>query len=118
VRKKRLYTELYLSKLIGGTVKSIPGSVYDWQQFVPAQANRALAALGIRAGVVKGVSGHMKGAMFTFSFVGDSEQAKYVVQTFLEDTYGGTNIRFYANPVDSTECYACFDWNKRWINGA
>jgi len=94
-------------------MKTIVGSVYDWQEFIPVQCHRALQALGIQPGVMRGLQGRLKGAVFEFSFVGDAEQAKYVVETFLVDEYGAENIRFYKKPTDHTKCYACFDWNKR-----
>lgn len=98
-------------------MSTIRRSVYDWQEFVPVQAHHALEALGVRPGVVRGLQRNLKGAVFTFAFSGDREQAKYVVETFLQDEFGAENIRFYAKPADPSECYACFDWNRRKARG-
>lgn len=94
-------------------MQPIRGSVYDWQEFIPVACHNALVALGIQPGIMRGWQGHLKGAVFEFSFVGDAEQVKAVVQDFLHDEYGAENVRFYRKPTDSTKCYACFDWNRR-----
>lgn len=93
-------------------------TVYDWQEFIPVQCHRALEALGIQPGILKGWQGHLKGAVFEFSFTGDAEHVKATISDFLFDEYGAENIRFYAKPTDKTKCYACFDWNRRKYHGS
>lgn len=88
--------------------------VYDWRMGLDSQQVWALRALNIVPGEIRGMNGRLKGAMFTFSFHGDRERAKYVVYTFLEDHFGAKNIAFFANPNNPRDCYAQFDMNKRY----
>jgi len=87
--------------------------VYDWRMGLDQRCVWALRKLNVHPGEIHGQNGRLKGAIFTFSFVGDRERAKQVVETFLEDEYGGENVQFFANPNKPTECYAKFDFNRR-----
>lgn len=88
-------------------------SVYDWQEALDPRCIMALAKMGIHASRIIGQPGRLKGCKFNFTFEGDTEQAKYTVDTFLRDEYGATLVKFWCNPNDRTQVYATFDYNER-----
>jgi hypothetical protein len=57
-------------------------------------------------------SGRRKDHVIRFTFHGDREMAKGVIEDFISDEFNGTNCRFYAVNSNPRDCYVLFDEGK------
>lgn len=69
----------------------------------------ALRMVGVNLGEHTWYAGRRGGQQISFTFHGDLEMTKGVIQDFIEDEFNGTNLKFFARLNNPHECYVIFD---------
>lgn len=82
---------------------------YDNARRLPVAHRMALTQGKILAGELLWTTGSTLDHCLKFRFTGDREIAKWNLTAFLEMYHLATNIRFYADSRDATQCFVLYD---------